>query len=90
LTSTANPPHPTIGETVKFLRERVDLNQEELAEASGVHTTEISRIENGKRNPKWETMKRLAHGLRVPCWHMVALAEGLDLEQGRSPYFDEV
>ncbi len=79
--STANPPHPTIGETIRFLRRRAELSQEELAEASGIHTTEISRLENGKRNPKWETMKRLAIGLEVPCWHLVALAEKLDLER---------
>jgi transcriptional regulator with XRE-family HTH domain len=85
LTSTTNPPHPTIGETVKFFRHRVKMTQEDLADASGIHTTEISRIENGKRNPKWETMKRLAGGLGVPCWHLVALAETLDLEQGRTP-----
>ena len=58
------------------------MTQEDLADACDIHTTEISRIENGKRNPTWETMKRLAGGLRVPCWHMVALAEALDLERG--------
>lgn len=80
--STANQPHPTIAETLKFLRCRAGLSQEALAHACDIHTTEISRLENGKRNPKWETMKRLAKGLGVPCWHMVALAEGLDLERG--------
>ncbi|HEY3491639.1 MAG TPA: helix-turn-helix transcriptional regulator, partial [Solirubrobacterales bacterium] len=81
LMSTANPPHPTIGETIRTLRHRAGLSQEDLAEASGIHTTEISRLENGRRNPKWETMKRLAIGLKVPCWHLVVLAETLDLER---------
>jgi transcriptional regulator with XRE-family HTH domain len=59
------------------------MTQEQLALEVGINKSEISRLEKGKRNPKWETMKRLAAGLGVPCWHMVAVAEGLDLERER-------
>jgi transcriptional regulator with XRE-family HTH domain len=76
--STADRPHPIIGETIKFLRSRADLTQEQLSDASEIHTTEISRLENGRRNPTWETMKDLAKGLGIPLWHMVALAERLE------------
>lgn len=78
---TPNPPQPVIGETIRFLRQKAGLTQEALAHESGIHPTEISRLEKGLRNPKWGTMKRLAKGLGIPCWHMVALAEMLDLEQ---------
>lgn len=81
---TASPPQPVIGEIVRVLRHKTGKTQEELAGEVGVHTTEISRLENGLRNPKWGTMKRLAKGLGVPCWHMVALAEVLDMERGEA------
>lgn len=80
--SGKEPRHPVIGETIKLLRCKLSLTQEELAFDIGLHPTEISRLEGGHRNPTWETMKRLAKGLRVPVWHMVAVAETFDLERG--------
>ena len=41
-------------------RERLGLTQEQVAERSGVHATEVSRIEAGKRDPQVSTVKRLA------------------------------
>jgi transcriptional regulator with XRE-family HTH domain len=73
-----------IGKTVRYLRHRAKLTQEELAHLSGIHPTEISRIETGKRNPKWGTMNRLAKGLGVSCSQMVALAEVFAPQQRRS------
>jgi transcriptional regulator with XRE-family HTH domain len=83
--SSLERPHPVIGEILTTLRHRLERTQEELSEATGIHVTEISRLENGWRNPPWETMKTLARGLEVPCWHMVALAETLDMERGAQP-----
>jgi transcriptional regulator with XRE-family HTH domain len=73
--STPEPPQPVIAATIRFLRLKAELSQEELAQAADIHPTEISRLENGLRNPKWGTMKRLAKGLGVRCSQMVALAE---------------
>jgi transcriptional regulator with XRE-family HTH domain len=87
--SGQDPRHPAIGETIKLLRCRVSLTQEELALDIGLHPTEISRLEGGHRNPTWETMKRLARGLRVPTWHLVALAETLDLERATAAEGDD-
>jgi transcriptional regulator with XRE-family HTH domain len=43
-------------------RARLDreMTQEEVAERSGVHATEVSRIESGKRDPQVSTVERLA------------------------------
>ena len=78
LTSPQEPRHPIIGRTIRSLRLDAGLTQEELALEVGISKSEISRLERGKRNPKWETMKPLAKGLGVPCWHMVAVAEKLE------------
>jgi transcriptional regulator with XRE-family HTH domain len=78
LTSTQEPRYPIIGRTIRSLREEAGLTQEALALEVKISKSEVSRLEKGKRNPKWETMKRLAKGLGVPCWHMVAKAEQLE------------
>jgi XRE family transcriptional regulator, fatty acid utilization regulator len=83
LSSPLNSQHPTIGQTVRHFRAEARLTQEELADAVEVHPTEISRLENGHREPKWETMKRLAKGLGITCPEMVAFAERLDQKRER-------
>ena len=39
------------------------MTQEEVAERSGVHATEVSRIESGKRDPQVSTVQRLAEAV---------------------------
>ena len=40
-----------------------NLTQKELAERTGINQAEISRLENGTRNPSLKLLKRLADGL---------------------------
>lgn len=40
-----------------------NLTQKELAERTGIAQTEISRIENGTRNPSVKVLQRLAEGM---------------------------
>jgi transcriptional regulator with XRE-family HTH domain len=47
------------------VRERRNLTQEEVAERSGVHATEVSRMEAGMRDPRVSTLERLADALEV-------------------------
>ena len=44
-------------------RERNDMTQEQLAEATGINQANISRLEHGTANPSLRTLKRLAAGL---------------------------
>jgi transcriptional regulator with XRE-family HTH domain len=55
-----------LGENLRAARKRLELTQEEVAERSGVHATEVSRIEAGKRDPQISTLKRLAAAVEVP------------------------
>ena len=82
--SPLEPQNPVIGKTVRSLRGEAGLTQEELALASGLNTSEISNLERGWRNPRWETMKRLANGLGVSCAHMVEVAERFEREERES------
>ena len=40
-----------------------NLTQKELAERTGIAQTEISRLENGSRNPSIKLLQRLAEGM---------------------------
>ena len=44
-------------------REENHMTQEQLAEATGIHQADISRLEHGTANPSLRTLKRLAAGL---------------------------
>lgn len=40
-----------------------DLTQKELAKRTGIDQADISKLENGTRNPSLKLLKRLAHGM---------------------------
>ncbi len=44
-------------------RKKLNLTQKELSERTGITQADISRIENGTRNPSLNMMKRLAEGM---------------------------
>jgi transcriptional regulator with XRE-family HTH domain len=54
-----------LGENLQLARERLKLTQEQVGHRSGVHPTEVSRIEAGKRDPRVSTLERLAKALEV-------------------------
>lgn len=75
MSSAAKSPRLCLGRAVRFLRETKKLSQRDLAGASGIDATEISRLEKGKSNPTHETLQRLAKGLGVPCSQIFTLEE---------------
>jgi transcriptional regulator with XRE-family HTH domain len=46
-------------------RKKLGMSPEQVAERSGVHATEVSRIEAGKRDPRVSTVERLAAAVKV-------------------------
>lgn len=44
-------------------RKERNMTQKELAEKTGITQADISRIENGTRNPSLDMIKRLAKGM---------------------------
>jgi transcriptional regulator with XRE-family HTH domain len=50
---------------VAAARANCGLSQTQVSKRSGVHVTEVSRIERGLREPKLSTIVRLAHALEV-------------------------
>ena len=60
-------------------RKSQHLTQKQLSEKTGITQADISRIENGTRNPSLEMMKRLARGMG-----MVLKLEFLPVNAGAS------
>lgn len=56
-------------------RRRRELSQDELAERAGMHRTAISLLERSGRDPRLETIVKLARALRVTP---TALLKGID------------
>lgn len=54
------------GEAIKKIRIRTGLTQAELADRLGVTPQVISQYERGLKNPKIETIQRIADALNVP------------------------
>jgi len=52
-----------LGANLREARKNLGLSQEQVAERSGVHATEVSRIEAGKRDPRVSTVERLARAV---------------------------
>lgn len=50
---------------MRAARLKLEMSQEQVAERSGVHATEVSRIEGGKRDPRVSTVERLARAVKV-------------------------
>jgi transcriptional regulator with XRE-family HTH domain len=59
------PSMSALGASLRAARERLGLTQEEVAHRSGVHATEVSRIEAGKRDPRVSTVERLAKAVEA-------------------------
>jgi transcriptional regulator with XRE-family HTH domain len=54
------------GENLLRIRQARKLSQENLADRAGIHRTQISLLESGRRQPLLETVVRLAGALDVP------------------------
>jgi transcriptional regulator with XRE-family HTH domain len=54
-----------LGSNLRAARKKLGLTQEQVAERSGVHPTEVSRIEAGKRDPQVSTLRKLAAAVEV-------------------------
>lgn len=73
-------PQPGLGRAVRQLREARGISQEKVARRAGLHLTWINRVENGRTNPTWGSMKRVAFALEVPLGELATLAEEKDAE----------
>jgi transcriptional regulator with XRE-family HTH domain len=69
-----------LGLAVRTLRVGAGLSQVELGSRAELHPSSISKIENGRADPSWGNLRRIAKGLGVPLDELAELAERLERE----------
>jgi transcriptional regulator with XRE-family HTH domain len=52
-----------LGSTLRALRERAGLTQEQFGERAGMDSTYLSQLENGHRGTRWATVMRMLRAL---------------------------
>lgn len=72
----------TIGERIKAARKAANMTQQELADKLGVSGSMIAQYETDKRNPKRETLQRIAEVLKVP-WANLAGEKSIEYTFGQ-------
>lgn len=70
----------TVGERLRWARDRKVWTLEDVVAASGITKAAISRIENGHHSPRQSTIRKLAAALDVDAaWLMLGEEAGKDL-----------
>ncbi len=67
-----------VSDNLRLARGRQQMTQELLAQRSGLHRTEIGKLENSERLPRLDTALKLAAALEVPLDQLV---DGIAWEQ---------
>ena len=65
----------SVSEIVRRHREGAGSSQEDFADHIGMHRTQYSLIERGKRDLRLSTLERVAKGLKLPLWVILREAE---------------
>jgi transcriptional regulator with XRE-family HTH domain len=71
-------PQRGIAWAVRKLRTEAGITQSGLAKRVGIDPSQVSRLEKGKGNPRWGTMRRVAVGLGVSLAELAAVAEDFE------------
>lgn len=67
----------TISERLKELRDKRELTQPDLAAAAGISVWTLRNLEQGRRDPTWAILQRLAKALKAP----LGAFDGCDLAE---------
>nr|WP_239549232.1 helix-turn-helix transcriptional regulator [Scopulibacillus daqui] len=63
----------TLGSRIRFLREKHDLSQKQLAKLLGISNVQLSRYESGDRKPDPEMIAAFAEFFKVPTDFLLGL-----------------
>ena len=71
----------TTGQLIKAARKKAGMTQEELGKKIGVSGSSMAQWENDLRNPKLDTLQRIAAALGVPVQELISDWEAVDKEE---------
>lgn len=78
--NTAKEPQVALGRAIRLRREELGVSQQDLGLEVGYDQGWLSHIENGRTNPAYGTVDRIARALGWPLSQLVALAESVETE----------
>jgi transcriptional regulator with XRE-family HTH domain len=78
--NTAKDPQAALGRAIRLRREELGIPQQDLGLEVGYDQGWVSHIENGRTNPAYGTVDRIARALGWPMSRLVALAESVETE----------
>lgn len=77
-------PQPALGKAIKLARLECGISQEKLGFEADIDPTWISRIESGRNNPAWGSVRRIAAALELRVSKLAAKAEELEDLAGKA------
>jgi transcriptional regulator with XRE-family HTH domain len=75
---------PPFAVKLKTLREAAGLTQDQLAQKAGLHLGAIFKLEQGKRQPSWETVQTLTNALGVTCLEFTGTVDADQVEEPKN------
>jgi transcriptional regulator with XRE-family HTH domain len=70
-----------LARAVNELRKKAGLSQDALAEQADLPLSLIAEIENGRRDPEWGDVRRIAEALDVSLKALSELAESYEIDR---------
>jgi transcriptional regulator with XRE-family HTH domain len=71
-------PQRALGLAIRRLRDERGLKAHEVAKKANVNLTHFSRMENGRINPSWGMVRRVAEALGLRVSELAARAEQIE------------
>ena len=68
-------PNQTLGTAVRALREERGISREVFAVNAGLTTGTLARLELGRSDPSWSTIRAIANALGMTAAEFIATAE---------------
>jgi transcriptional regulator with XRE-family HTH domain len=70
----SQPTSAQLGAAIRQVRKSRGLSIEDLAAEAGLHWTSVSRIENGRQSPTWDSIADLATALKIDIADLARVA----------------
>lgn len=77
----------TIGQQIRKYRKEKGMTQKQLADLLDTTQQNLAQYENGKRNPKIETLKKIAQALEIPLIELQDIDSELEI---KVPYAEKL
>lgn len=75
----------SIGQRIKDVRTAKGLNQDQIAERSGISQGHLSAVENGEHQPTYGTLEKIAKAMGMEVSELVATSNNDDKPNASGP-----